>query len=219
LSEKARSNNQEYSKRIYAETHKATAPPRSTYTTSTGKTVNVQADSKTVKIIRDKPSTSYTPERRAERYETHVHNHHYSHPYNWYSSQPTYYVGGGYSSSFWWMMSEWSAERRAAWFYHNQHNIERDAYERGLRDSAVAAEVARLRARNEAVNSSYVDLQFADNPDLMYDQKYVEAAYNPTIVPPSQPGDGSGVLVFFGILAGLAVIAGLVWLIFVKRWE
>ena len=113
--------------------------------------------------------------------DVHVNHYHYSHPYSWYYSQPTIYVGGGYSSSFWWMMSEWSAERRAMWLYNHQNVIERDAYERGMRDAAVAARVAELRAGNTPVNSDYVDPEFVDDPGMMYTQEHVEAIYNPHV--------------------------------------
>jgi hypothetical protein len=53
------------------------------------------------------------------------------------------YIGGGYNPAFWWMMSEWDAERRARWLYHNQNTIERDAYERGMQDAKVAEYVAK----------------------------------------------------------------------------
>ncbi len=111
---------------------------------------------------------------------------------------------------------EWSAERRAHWFYHNQHNIERDAYERGMKDAAVAAEVAKLKAQNVQPNPDYVDKEFVDNPDLMYDQNYVEAAYNPVVV---ERSSGSGVgkvllwMIIIGVVGGLAYV-----LVFRVRW-
>ncbi|CAE7860254.1 RARS [Symbiodinium microadriaticum] len=166
----------------YVETKKATAPPKPSYTTSSGKTVNVRTNSSTVKSIRSKPSSYYTPAARETRYTTVINNYGYSHPYSWYHTQPHYYVGGGYSSAFWYiMLNEWSAERRARWLYHNRASIEQDAYERGMRDAAVASELAKLKAANTSVNPDYVDSQIADNPDIMYSQDYVEAAYNPEV--------------------------------------
>lgn len=110
-------------------------------------------------------------------------------------------------------MAEWSAERRARWFYHNQGNIEQAAYERGMQDAAVAAEMARLKSQNVSVNRDYIDEEFVDNPDLMYDQQYVEAAYNPTVVHSS--GGGWVLKVILIIL----VLGVLYWLFFVKRWQ
>lgn len=196
----------------YVETPKATAPPKPTYTTATGKTVNVDTSSTAVNTIRSKPSVNYTPERRVERYETHIHHYHYSRPYSWYANQPYIDVGGGYSNAFFWiMMTEWSAQRRAEWLYHNEGRIQRDAYERGMRDATTAAEVAKLKAQNAAVNTNYIDPEFKDNPDLMYDQGYVEAAYNPST--------SSGAwTIFLWVIVGLTVAGALTWFVFIKRW-
>ena len=162
-----------------------------------------------MKTIRSKPSSYYTPQQRETRYTTVINNYHYSQPYSWYYNQPHYYVGGGYSSAFWWiMMTEWSAERRAMWLYHNQTSIERDAYERGMKDAAVAAELAKLKAQNVAVNPDYVDKDFTDNPDLMYSQEYVEAAYNPTVVPPAEVN-----LTVLWVILGVIVVGAVVYFV------
>ena len=179
-SAKAKANRQSASKKSYVATKKATNPPKKNYTTASGKTVNVRSQSKTVQSMRSRPSSYYTPAARSQRISVHVTSH-YSHPYSYYHSQPHYYVGGGYSSSFWYMMSEWSYQRRAAWLYHNQNTIERSAYQRGMQDAQVSAELARLRTTNTAVNTDYVDSEFTDTPGMMYSQDYVEAAYNPTV--------------------------------------
>lgn len=135
-----------------------------------------RADTNTIK---SKPYTEYTPKQRENRTNIHITNYHYSHPYSYYSSQPFFNVGGGYSYIFWWMMMDWSAERRAQWFYHNQNNIDKDAYEKGMQDAVVAMEVAKLKAANTPVDSNYVDPEFKDNPDLMYSQEYVNDVVEP----------------------------------------
>ena len=212
-SSKAKALSRQASQIRYEETKKATAPPKSSYTTSNGKTVNIRKDSKAVETIRSRPSSYYTPQQRTHRTEIHFNNYGYSHPYDYYYSRPTYYVGGGYSSAFWWMMQEWSAERRARWLYNNQANIERSAYERGMQDAAVAAEIARLQSEGAAANPNYIDPEFAENPDLMFTQDYVEASYNPTRVPPS--GGSWVVWAFFSII----ILGVLFWLFFVKKWN
>lgn len=129
---------------------------------------------KTVSTIKSAPKSTYTPEARTNRYTTVVNNH-YSHPYSYYQAQPYFNVGGGYSPVFWWMMMEWSADRRAAWMYHNQHNITQEAYLQGTKDAAVQAELARLRASGTPVDTSYVDKDFVANPDLMYTDNHIRA--------------------------------------------
>jgi len=147
--------------------------------------------------MRSKPSSYYTPAARQTRITNHIHHYHYAHDYNWYYSQPHYYVGGGYSSSFWWMMMEWSAERRARWLYHNRYSIEAAAYQRGLQDAAVAAQIQQLEAQNVARNTDYVDPEFAENPSMMYSQEYIEAAYNPTVL---SPGSDAALTVLLWII-------------------
>jgi hypothetical protein len=164
------------------------------------------------KTIRSNPSSYYQPEVRTQRTETHITNYHYQHPSSWYYSQPRVYVGGGYDSAFWWMMSEWSAERRAQWFYHNQNVIERDAYERGMRDAAVASHVAELKAQNTKINSDYVDPEFVKDPSLMYTQDHIEAVYNPEVA------TGNGLTIFLGIVIVCVLLVAAWFVLFRIRW-
>jgi hypothetical protein len=98
------------------------------------------------------------------------------------------------------MMNEWSYQRRAAWLYHNQHTIEQSAYQKGMQDAQVSAEIARLRTSGTTVNNDYVDSEFKDNPSMMYSQDYVEAAYNPTVT------QGGGLSKALTILVWLVII-------------
>ena len=216
-SEKATAAKEEQSRRIYVESQAAKAPPKQAYKTPEGKTVNVRTDSAVTQNIRTKPSSYYQPEVREQRTVEHIRHYHYSQPSSWYYSQPSVYVGGGYSSAFWWMMSEWSAERRAQWFYHNQNVIERDAYERGLRDSAVAARVAELQRQNLHPNPDYVDPEFSNDPSMMYTQDHIEAAYNPEVVASSNDS-GVALTIFFGVvIVWMLLILGYV-VFFKVRW-
>ena len=178
MSSKARANQQAASQRKFAETQKAVSPAKPSYLDPAGKTVNVRTNSPVVQQIRNQPSTLYTPQQRNQRYTTVINNYNYGHPYSFYYGQPFFHVGGGFSSAFWWMMMmEWSAERRAAWLYHNESHIERDAYERGMKDAAVAEELAKLKAAKTPVNPDYVDKDFVDNPDLQYTQEHIDSVY------------------------------------------
>jgi hypothetical protein len=109
------------------------------------------------------------------------------------------------------MMMEWNAERRARWLYHNRHNIEASAYQRGMQDAQVAAAVAQMESQGVQANPDYIDSEFADNPDLMYSQDYVEAAYNPTVVQSSGGGAAGTVLVWL-LIIGILCIFGYVLL-------
>ena len=213
-SAKSQAKKSSISKKKYVQTKTATKPPKKSYVSSSGKTVNVRSKSKAVQSIRSKPSSYYTPERRTERVTNHIHHYHYSHPHSWYYSQPSFYVGGGYSSAFWYMMMEWNAERRARWLYNNQSNIEQSAYERGMKDAAVAAEIAKLKAQNVKPSGDYIDSEFEDNPDLMYSQDYVEAAYNPTVA-----NSGSVLSTIVNVLLLIMILVFIAWFLFFKKWS
>lgn len=222
--EKAKANKEQASKRTYEEQTKATAPPKPSYKTPDGKEAKVDPKAPSVDVIRNRPSRDLDPQVRNDYSVKHVHHYHYSHPYSYYQTQPVFYVGGGYSSAFWWMMMEWSAERRAMWFYHNRASIDQAAYERGLQDAAVRARIAELERQNAVRNAGYIDPEFAENPTLMYDQEYIESVYNPNVREThySPPSSGGGVAwsILGWICLGVVVVAGVIVLInvvFLKR--
>jgi len=111
---------------------------------------------------------------------------------------------------------EWNAERRARWLYNHQSTIDQAAYQKGMQDAQVAAEIARLKAENAAVDPDYVDPEFADNPDLMYDQEFVEAAYNPVVEQPSSSGGFLHVLLWLVVVGVLFFVA--YWFVFKFRF-
>lgn len=104
------------------------------------------------------------------------------------------------------------------WLYHNQNHIEKSAYERGMQDAAVAAELAKLKAANAKIDPDYVDPEFKEDPSLMYDDEYVQAAYNPKVVEtPEKKSSFLWTVVWYTFILG--AIGGVVWLVFIKKWE
>jgi hypothetical protein len=148
-----------------------------------GRTVKVDTSSAAVTQLRERPSTYIQPDVRQERFVQHVTVYHYAHPYDYYWGRPVGYGIGPYSNGFWWMMMEWNAERRAQWLYHNQARLSAEAYADGARDAAVQQRLAALEAQKVPRNVNYVDQEFASDPTDQYDQNYVEAAYNPSVIP------------------------------------
>jgi len=117
------------------------------------------------------------------------------------------------------MMAEWSAERRAMWFYNNQGHIDQQAYNRGVQDAQVAAELAKLKAANAKIDPDYVDPEFKEDPSVMYDDKYIEAAYNPTVIQHT-PIHRSSFLYnafYYGTISCL--VGAAVWFVFFKKWD
>jgi hypothetical protein len=155
---------------------------------------------------------------------------HYAHPYDYYWGRPVGYGIGPYSNGFWWMMMEWNAERRAQWLYHNQARLSAEAYADGARDAAVQQRLAALEAQKVPRDVNYVDPEFASDPTDQYDQNYVEAAYNPTVMPvqmsaatnptamPSQNSGGSGVGTVLLWLCGICAAGAIVYVVFNVRW-
>ena len=148
-----------------------------------GRAVKVDTSSPAVTQLREQPSTYIQPAVRQERFVQHVTVYHYAHPYDYYWGRPVGYGIGPYSTGFWWMMMEWNAERRAQWLYHNQARLSAEAYADGARDAAVQQRLATLEAQKVPRNVNYVDQEFASDPTDQYDQNYVEAAYNPSVMP------------------------------------
>ena len=214
MSEKAKANFQETQRKKYETVATPTQPPKTTYTSPTGKTVNVDTKHPATEQIRQKPYSYYAPEARQQRTTVYIERHHYHHDYGWYNTQPVVYVGGGYSSAFWWMMmSEWDADRRARWLYNNQANIDHEAYMRGLQDAQVAQRIAAMKGQPDP---HYVDPDVKDDPSIMYDQHHIDAVYNAP--EPAASGGGTSFFAVIGIIAIIGlVLAGLYFLIFRVR--
>jgi len=212
----------------YKDSVAATAPPKPSYTAPSGNTVNVRQDKHT-EYIRSRPITSYTPAARSTALDSHVTVHHYNHPVSYYQSQPAFHVGGGYSPLFWYMMMDnWSESRRAEWLYHNQSHISQEAYERGMKDAAVAQKVAEMKLASVPVKDSYVDPEMEADPSLMFEEEYIESAYNPEVEPvvhaepvkaKSLETESSSISFsdFCIALAATLGVVGLGWFVFFKR--
>ncbi len=213
---KAQTQRRVESRQAYITTQRATAPPRSEAMVG-GHTVKVDTSSPVVTQLRERPSTYIQPAVRQERFVQHVTVYHYAHPYDYYWGRPVGYGIGPYSGGFWWMMMEWNAQRRADWLYHNQARLSAEAYADGLRDAEVQQRIAALEAQRLPRDVNYVDPEFASDPTDQYDQNYVEAAYNPTVMP-AQSGGGSGVGTALWWLFGLGAAGAIAYVVFNVRW-
>ncbi len=216
VSAKGQAQRREESRQAYITTQRATAPPRSEAVVG-GRTVKVDTSSPAIAQLRERPSSYIQPAVRQERVINHVTVYHYAHPYDYYWGRPVGYGIGPYSNGFWWMMMEWDAQRRADWLYHNQSRLSAEAYAEGARDAAVQQRLAALEAQQVARNVNYVDPEFASDPTDQYDQNYVEAAYNPTVMP-SQSRGGSGVGTALLWLFGISAAAAIAYVVFNVRW-
>lgn len=186
--------------------------PKNDYISSSGKQIKIDTNSKSVKNISNMDSEKY--KHRSQRIEKHYH-HHYGPRYDYYRSQPIIDIGGGFSCLFWYAMMDWSLERRALWLYHHQSTVNSDLYTKQLENAQLKAEIERLKARKVIVDANYVDNEFRDNPDLMYDDNYVKAVYNP-----DQDSWGWDFLWWvMVILISIAIIILVVYLASIKEWN
>lgn len=166
-------------------------------------------------------------ENRTTRVEHHYHTH-YGDRYNDYYSRPYINVGGGYSALFWYSMLDWSADRQARWFYHNQNVINQQYYQQQLTQNAqLRAEVERLKAQNVTVNPQYVDSEYQENPDLMYSQEYVKSVMDESLdansVPVSRPKviqtQNSWVVFVIWSFMLIVIVGGLIYLVFFHNFK
>ena len=179
--------------------------PAPTYTAN-GRTEKVNTQS--AKVIRE----TVTPDEyasRPQRIEKHYY-HHYGDRYYDYNQRPTIYVGGGYSSLFWYSMMDWDYQRRALWLYNHQHEIDRSLYQQQLQNAQLKAELARLQQQGADPNPGYIDPEFKTDPDAMYSDEYVKAAYNP------QEDSHTGLIVIL-LITGVVVIGAIIWYVAVRQ--
>ena len=196
-------------------------PPASTYKTPGGKDIHVDPKAPSVDHVRN----TMTPEKyqqRTVRVEHHYHNN-YGPRYDYYRSQPYIYVGGGYSPLFWYAMLDWDINRRAMWMYHNQSVMDQQLYQQQLSQNAdLRARVAALESQGVRRDPRYVDSEFKENPDLMYDDGHIAAVVHPSQQHEQSPDIAehhSAWPIVLWILLGTAIVAIAVKLILFTDWD
>lgn len=159
-----------------------------------------------------------------------------------YYSYPVVYYHDPYSSFFWWWLLAQSLDTRAYWAYHHRDVMDETRYRDLLRrDAQLEARVRELEAQKVPRNPAAVPKALEKDPDAMYTDEYVDAVFNPqpsdagtpptpppTMPPPAAPrathGVTAGAFFWAGVrflvkaLLLLAGLAGLIWLVFFKRW-
>jgi hypothetical protein len=214
-----------------AKVYQAATKPKDEYVAPSGKTVKIDSSKPSVSTIRDTVSADEYAS-RSTRVEKHYHTY-YGDRYSTYRTRPIVDVGGGYSPLFWWAVMDWNAQRQAQWFYHNQNSINQSLYQQQLAtNTALRLEIERLKAASTPINPNYVDPEFATNPDLMYDDAYVQAVYNPQpqpqyqsrpLTPEEQAAQNAAIASFFKwvgiiLLCGFGLWA-VVYFCFVKDYK
>ena len=212
---------QQESKDKYVAATKPAATPKSTYKTPgpNGVEKPVQANSPQVTTVRN-----YVTHERYVTYDNRCmgfYGGYYGHPYYYHDSFSPFLMG--------WLLSDaLNSHQRALWMYNHQYDMDSSRYDEMLRrDARLQAEIDQLKAQNVTRNPAYVPPQMADNPDVMYNKEFVDAAYNPQevqqpvtqtqprVVP--QQHTSFAKVMFYILLGGLACGA-IYYFMFVKEF-
>jgi len=177
-------------------------------------------------------------------YETRYHD--FYGPYG-YAGRPMVYYSDPFGPFFYlWLFDRCTADERARWAYNHRSEMD-DARWRDMvrRDADLEARVRALEAEKKARDPNYVPPAMKDNPDLMYNPDFVNAAYNPTGASYERPpevspekwrsmseqeqhqywvnkhhsGPSAGTVLFWLLMVVLvgAVVVFVIWFIFVRE--
>jgi hypothetical protein len=179
--------------------------PRPTYTTRSGESRPLDANDKRVEEIRrdTDPGRWATREQRRRVILPQP-------------PPPVIIYLDPYSNWFWWWLLAQDRDTRAWWAYHHQSDMDAARYRELLaKDQQLEARIRELEAKKVPHDPTYSPPGL--DPDLMYDDGFVEAAINPQPAPPPPPSRRmTGALLRIVLI--LAAMAFLVWLVFIKRW-
>lgn len=186
--------------------------PAATYKTSAGKEVKVDTSSKSTAYLRGRLDESHW-QTRYQRTDTF---------YGGYSSRPVMVYNDFYHPMWnYWLMSQ-TIDAMSLWVYHHQATMDQ------ARLNAMYAQNGELRARVAALEKQGVvrDATYTPSgvdPDLMYDDNYVNAVYNPV---PKEKEEGTDWHLFWKIMRWVFVyiplaavlMYGLYFLLFKHRY-
>lgn len=182
--------------------------PASTFTAG-GKTVPIKPSSQAVTNVRN-----ITHERYVTR-ETRVGS--FYAPYYGRAYAPVYYHDPFGPFFYLWLFDRASADQRAAWAYNHRDQIDDARWQDMVRkDATLEARVRQLEAEKRVRDPNYVPAELKDQPDLMYSDEFVQAAYNAPATPAPSSSGAAAALWGLGILV---VVALLFWLCFIKDWK
>ncbi len=131
-----------------------------------------------------------------------------------------------YSFLFWLWLLEQDRETRARWAYHHRDAMDAARYRELLaRDPRLEDRVRQLEADKDLKRNATHVPKGIGAYDLMFDDEYVDAVYNPEAVevarsdgpavPPRPSGTGETLLT---VVFVLVVVGLLIWLVFFKRF-
>ncbi len=207
--------------------YEAGKAPKPEYKTPGGAVKPIEPSAPEVKYVRKviTPEVWRTRPIRIDRY------------YRPYYGYPPLVYNDPYNGWFWYWLLAQSLDSQATWAYHHRYAMDQRRYDDLLnRNAELGARVKQLEQNKVARDTSYTPAGL--DPDLMYSDDYVDAAYNPQEVQadwpsasdPGVPYPGGMVHYnvrrtwrtlwqgLFAIVATFAISFLMIWLVFIKRW-
>jgi hypothetical protein len=185
--------------------------PRITYTTPQGETRPLDAQDQRVTQIRRDMDADRWATRDARRQRA------FPAPA---PPAPVIVYRDPYSDWFWFWLLTQNRDMRASWAYNHRSDMDAARYRDLLaKDQQLEARIRELEAKGVRPDSTWAPPGL--DSDLMYEDGFVVAAVNPqpaprAPLPPAHARHLWGAL--WRILLILAIMAFLVWLVFIKRW-
>lgn len=180
--------------------------PKPIYTNKSGKTVNIDPKDKRVESVR-KVDQSKWASRETRQESTYK---------DYYSKPPVFAPTSSFNDPFnpWffmWLM-ERSSNDRALWVYHHKDQMDPERYKQlSTKDSELDARVKQLEREGTKKDSGYSPKGL--DPDLQYDDDFVDAVVNPQNKEASSSSESSSVE--FGAFFGWLCFAILIVLLLV----
>lgn len=180
--------------------------PRPTYTTTDGKSHPLDSGDKRVEEIRRDTDPGRWATREQRRRTV------FPNP----PPRPVVIYQDPFSNWFWWWLLAQDLNTRASWAYHHRSDMDAARFRDLLaKDAQLEKRIHELEAKKEPRDPTYAPPGL--DPDLMYDDGFVDAAINPQPPPPPSHSHWLASTVW-RILLVLAAMAFFVWLVFIKRW-
>ncbi len=194
------------SRTVYKAALQKSESPKTSYTSKGGKTVNVNPSDKKVESVRKMDHDKWINR------ETRVNK-----TYHVYQSRPSMFPATAiYHDSFnpWffmWLMDR-SRDDRALWMYHHKSDMDPERYKYlTSKDSQLESRIRQLEIEKLQKDPSYAPKDL--DPDLQYDDDFVDAAVNPHKTVPHEEvsSGGGGSWVWLGWLCSIVVIGLIIW--------
>jgi hypothetical protein len=96
------------------------------------------------------------------------------------------YCGPFRREFIWWAWHAWAPHDRALWAWHNHAYFDKELWDQWMLDREFAQQVAEFEAQHVAQKPGYIPPEYATNsPEVIYNDEYIDAVYNPDPTPPS----------------------------------